>query len=142
VNGKGISFVNSLIAYVMSDDMPTGKDAELYEHRKTYWVLRTVLQRLHPRDLRTKQHRGPSVCSQCLTIHDTDILGGKLWYKCPLCSSEHNKSRAEKQSDVYALLSPYMPAWRIELLLCLYYADLPQAKQLTGQLTGDDNNDN
>jgi hypothetical protein len=69
-------------------------------------------------------------------------MGGKLWMTCPMCNSRDNagvtdimqtpkdRERLELHSDVYALLSPYLPSWKIDLLLCLYYSQHPQVHKL------------
>jgi len=107
-----------------------------YEHRVTYWTLKELLPHL----IRKGHHKpayAPSICCRCLTLHEDKVLGGKLWMTCPLCNgwdsvggtdilqTPQDRKRLELHSDVYALLAPYLPSWKIDQLLCIYYSHHP-----------------
>jgi len=46
--------------------------------------------------------------------------------------TDEDRERLELHSDIYALLAPYLPSWKIDLLLCLYYSQHPDAHKPVG----------
>jgi len=117
-------------------------DGGEYEHRKGYEIMLevcvTTLNQTNPSPVPTY---APSICLACLTIHEDKVMGGKLWRGCTYCLPTVRKGlrtgtelltpeQLTLHSDLYALLSPYIPQHQIDTLLCLHYGGKQNTKNL------------